>query len=101
MERYSLGRNPTMDASVIIADFATRIRQGIGYFADRNKRPKGLERDDIKDFETFIKPLAGRKNSSLSVRTALFHEKTETREIRAEYKFKCPARNELSDFNQL
>ena len=81
------GAIQAMDASLIIPDFATRIRRAVGYFADKNKRPKELERDDVRDFETFIKPLAGRKGSNLSVRTATYHEKTETREIHAEYKF--------------
>ncbi len=75
------------DATLILADFTFRIRNTIGYFAGKNPRPEKLDENDVSDFETFIKPIAGRKNSKLSLRTATYRERTNDREIHASYEF--------------
>lgn len=75
------------DTTLIMTDFTNRVRNAIGYFAGRNERPGQLDKDDVSDFETFIKPLAGRKDAKLTVRRARYHEKTEEREVFATYEF--------------
>ena len=77
----------SMDASLIMSDFATRIRGAIAHFAGHGGRPPVLDQSDVSDFEKFIKPLAGRRNSKLTIRTATFREKTGDHEIHASYEF--------------
>ena len=75
-----------MDASLVVSDFSARIKGVIHNFAN-GRKPENIAKDDAKDFETFLKPLAGRKNSKLSIKTATYHEKTNDREIHASYEF--------------
>lgn len=81
------GTVQVVDASLILSDFTMRIQKVVGYFANKNDRPENLSTEDTKDFETFIKPLAGRKKSNLTIKNATFHEKTKDREIHASYSF--------------
>lgn len=75
------------DGFVIWTDFYERIRGTLGYLAGRVPRPQRYSIQDARDFDAFLKTIAGKRGGRLNVRRATFHQKTGRRETVAEFDF--------------
>lgn len=72
---------------VIWTDFYDRIKRTLGYLAGHLPRPPSYSIQDARDFDSFIKTVAGKKRGRLNVRRAKFHQKSGRRETLAEFDF--------------
>ncbi|MBT4711313.1 MAG: hypothetical protein HOB82_07280 [Alphaproteobacteria bacterium] len=76
-----------VDHAAALTDFVEKIRKIIQYFSVLEERPENLDPNDVKDLETFIRPLAGRKGARLGLKRAKFHKESGDRVIDVEYEF--------------
>ena len=78
-----------MDYTNIATDFTERLRRVIDRFSGKKledvktKAPE-INKDDLDDFEKFLKPIAGKKKAGLTIRRAIFQSKSGDREVLAE-----------------
>ena len=76
-----------VDGFVIWTDFYNRVKKTIDYLAGHTPRPGKYSREDAKDYDSFLRTIAGKRGAKLNVRRAKFHKKTGKREILAEFEF--------------
>jgi hypothetical protein len=77
----------TADGAVIWMDFYDRIKQILQHLAGQLPRPPRFTKVDARDFDAFLKTVAGKRNGRLSMTRARFEQRTGHRETLAEFNF--------------
>jgi hypothetical protein len=80
---------PYVQQALVVADFTKRVGRAIQAFAspavtDPTPLPS---REDAKDIREFVRPLTGRKESSLQISRARYERQTERERVSIEYQF--------------
>lgn len=76
-----------VDYSLIWASFFEKIGNSISYLGGMAPRPANFDREDAKDFHSFLGVVQGKRKPGLNMRRAKFHGKTKSRETIAEFEF--------------
>ena len=73
------------DGVVIWSEFYERIHRVFDYLAGRAPRPSNYTRHDARDFDAFLRTIAGKKGARLNVRKARFSQTDGRRKTIAEF----------------
>ncbi len=86
---------PFMQQAMVVANFTARVGKAIRAFAGSEQPPSTdatavtelPSRDDAKDIREFVRPLTGRKGSSLQISHARYERQDGDRRVTVEYRF--------------
>ncbi|WP_027514628.1 hypothetical protein [Bradyrhizobium sp. WSM1417] len=82
---------PFMQQAIVVANFTTRVGKAIRAFSGTESPADALtelpSRDDARDIREFVRPLTGRKGSSLGISHARYERQDGDKRVTVEYLF--------------